>query len=113
MLAHLDKKKWPGTLASTIGIVFFGTPFRGSTALHPTKMVEAALTQHESYEIQPEVLRGLEQGTEYLKGLVGDFLRVWRSQPRKTKILCLYEQKASPISSIVGKGPRRIVRYDI
>jgi len=73
-------------------------------------MIAAALTQHKSYEVQPDMLHGLEPGTEWLKGLVDDFWRVWRSQHRRTKILCLYEQRASPLSSIVGDVPKRIVR---
>lgn len=72
-------------------------------------MLEAALKHHESYEVQPEILQGLEPGTEYLKGLVEDFLRVWRSQKARIKILCFYEQRSSPISDIVGGGPKRIV----
>jgi len=73
-------------------------------------MIEAALTQHKSYEVQPDMLHGLEPGTEWLKGLVDDYRRVWRSQLKRTKILCLYEQRASPLSSIVGDVPKRIVR---
>jgi hypothetical protein len=110
MIGHLDEKQWPGVFVSTVGIVFFGTPFRGSEALHPAKMIAAALTQHKSYEVQPDMLHGLEPGTEWLKGLVDDYRRVWRSQLKRTNILCLYEQRASPLSSIVGDGPPRIVR---
>ena len=89
--------------------MFFGTPFRGSQALYPKKMIEAALNQYKSYEIQPEILHSLEPGTEYLRGLVGDFLNIWRSQKPKFKILCFYDQRASPVSAIVGRGPIRIV----
>ena len=108
-VAHLDEKQWPGVFASTIGLVFFSTPFRGSQTLHPTKLIEAASAQHESYEVQPEILQGLEPGTEYLKGLVGDFLATWRSQPRKPMILCLYEQMASQVNRIISQVPTKLV----
>ena len=73
-------------------------------------MVEAALREYKPYEVQEEILRGLEPGTENLDGLVQDFLQIWQQQPQKTKILCFYEQRASPIGNIVG-GEKRIVSY--
>lgn len=112
MIGHFDEKQWPDVFVSTVGIVFFGTPFRGSKALHPTSMIAIALTQHKFYEVQPDMLHGLEPDTEWLKGLVDDYWRVWRSQLKRTKILCLYEQRASSLSSIVGDVLKRIVCGD-
>ena len=93
---------------STVGFVFFGTPFRGSEALHPRKMVEAALEKHQSYEVQEGILRDLQPGSENLDTLVTHFLNAWRSQPKKPGILCFYEQRVSPVGKIVG-GTERIV----
>lgn len=77
------------------------------------KMVEAALSQHESYAVLPEVMHGLEPGTEHLRLLVEDFLNIWRLRQKKIKILCFFEQKPSSISSIVGEGPKRRVGHNL
>lgn len=76
-------------------------------------MVQAALNKYESYEVQPEILHSLEPDTEYLSTLVADFLDIWRSQKSKFNMLCFFEQRASPISSIVGEGLKRIVRSNL
>ena len=95
-------------LQSIVGLVFFGTPFRGSKSLSQTEMLAAAYKEHHPDFVQPEVLNILEPGNEFLQELVKRFSKMRAKSPR-LDVACFFELKPSNVGAIVG-GQNRIVR---
>ncbi|CAG8983150.1 hypothetical protein HYALB_00014076 [Hymenoscyphus albidus] len=104
--AQYYKDEWPGIFESTTGLVFFGTPFRGSEGMKQSEMLEAAQREYNEDQIQTEVLRVLEPGNEFLQDLVDSFCKT-RSQANKARVTCFFEMKASNVGAVVG-GQGRI-----
>lgn len=107
--ARYNTDKWPGVFASTAGMIFFGTPFRGAEGMSQSEMLEAALTEYEPDQVQEEVLRILEPGNEFLQDLVGKFGET-RSQANKAPAACFFELKSSNVGAIVGGRARTVCR---
>jgi hypothetical protein len=100
--ARHDESEWPGIFASTTGLIFLGTPFRGAEGMSQVEMLAAAQREYQQDEIQPEVLKILEPGNEFLQEVVDQFGKT-RRQPNKAQVACFYELKSSNIGRIVGK----------
>jgi hypothetical protein len=87
------------------GLVFFGTPFRGSDGIKLSEMIEAAQREYDEDQIHPQILQILEPGNEFLDDLVDQFTRT-RSGLTASPIFCFYETKLSNVGGIVGGRPR-------
>ncbi|PSN70659.1 hypothetical protein BS50DRAFT_463049, partial [Corynespora cassiicola Philippines] len=48
--ARHSESEWPGVFASTTGLVFFGTPFRGAEGMSQVEMLAAARQEYEEDE---------------------------------------------------------------
>ncbi|KAF2804502.1 uncharacterized protein BDZ99DRAFT_363154, partial [Mytilinidion resinicola] len=48
--AEQYKSEWPGVFASTTGLIFFGTPFRGAEGMSQMEMLEAARREYHEDE---------------------------------------------------------------
>ena len=105
--ARQNESEWPGTFASTTGLIFFGTPFRGAEGMSQVEMLAAAQREYQQDEIQPEVLKILEPGNEFLQEVVDQFGRT-RKQANKAQVACFYELKKSNVGRIVGKSDREV-----
>ncbi|CAN9326784.1 unnamed protein product [Alternaria alternata] len=103
--ARHDESEWPGIFASTTGLIFLGTPFRGAEGMSQVEMLAAAQREYQQDEIQPEVLNILEPGNEFLQEVVDQFGRT-RRLANKTQVACFYELKPSNVGRIVGKTDR-------
>ncbi|KAG9657518.1 hypothetical protein KCV03_g10181, partial [Aureobasidium melanogenum] len=100
-----NQGKWPGVFTSTTGLVFFGTPFRGTEGMKQSEMVQAALSQY-SANVQGESLRILGPGDEFLQEVVDKFLET-RSRSHPARVACFYETKSSNVGAIVGGVARQ------
>jgi hypothetical protein len=105
--AQQDTKEWPGTFTSTTGLIFFGTPFRGAEGMSQVEMLAAAQQEYQQDEIQPEVLKILEPGNEFLQEVVDRFGKM-RRQAHKAQVACFYELKSSNVGRIVGNSDRTV-----
>lgn len=105
--ARHDKDEWPGIFDSTTGLLFFGTPFRGAKGMSQMDMLEAARREYHDDELQPEVLKILEPGNEFLQEVVDQFGKT-RRQAHKAEVACFYELKPSNVGKIVGKKDRTV-----
>jgi hypothetical protein len=95
--------------ASTTGLIFFGTPFRGAEGMSQVEMLAAAQREYQEDDIQPEVLKILEPGNEFLQEVVDQFGKI-RAQAlaNKAQVACFYELGASNVGKIVGKTDRTV-----
>jgi hypothetical protein len=73
------------------------------------EMLAAAQREYQQDEIQPEVLKILEPGNEFLQEVVDQFGRT-RRLANKTQVACFYELKPSNVGRIVGKTDRTVGR---
>jgi hypothetical protein len=105
--AKEDENEWPGIFVSTTGLVFFGTPFRGAEGMGQSEMLAAAWREYDPDQVQPEVLKILEPGNEFLQDLVDQFGKT-RKAPHKAHVACFYKLKSSNVGAIVGKQERTV-----
>ncbi|KAL8725863.1 MAG: hypothetical protein Q9166_007084 [cf. Caloplaca sp. 2 TL-2023] len=96
--------KWPGIYKSTIGILFFGTPFRGAGGLNQSEMLLAIQSQYDDDQIQGSSLNILAPGNETLMDLMELFFET-RQDKNMTHVACFFEQKPSNVGAIY-KGSR-------
>ncbi|KAL8284817.1 hypothetical protein RB597_002069 [Gaeumannomyces tritici] len=103
--ANMEPKRWPGTYDSTVGLVFLGTPFRGThdSLSQGEVLLRAWQLFAAERPVYSENLGILRAGGEPLIDLVDTYLRVARKSPMMPRVACFYEQKASEIGRILGK----------
>jgi hypothetical protein len=70
-------------------------------------MLEAARREYQEDEVQPEVLKILGPGNEFLQEVVDQFGES-RKQANKAQVACFYELKSSNVGKIVGKKKRTV-----
>lgn len=99
MDARRNEDEWPKIFTSTAGLVFFGTPFRGAEGTSQVEMLEAARREYKEDEVQPEVLKILEPGKEFLHEVVDQFDES-RKQVNKAQVACFYELKSSNVGKM-------------
>ena len=105
--ARHDESEWPGVFASTTGLIFFGTPFRGAEGMSQVEMLAAAQREYEQDEIQVDTLAILQPGNEFLQEVVDQFGKT-RGLANKAQVTCFYELKSSNVGGIVGKFDRTV-----
>jgi hypothetical protein len=71
------------------------------------EMLVAAQSEYSQDEIQPEVLKILEPGNEFLQDVVDQFGKT-RRQAHKMQVACFYALKSSNVGRIVGKSDRTV-----
>ena len=104
MDAKRSYDKWPGTYKSTVGVLFFGTPFRGAGGLNLAEILQAIQSQYVDDQIQASNLNILVPGNETLLDLLDLFFET-RQEKNPTRIACFFEEKPSNIGAIYH-GPR-------
>lgn len=108
-MAYMEHVNYGDILDSTIGIVFMGTPHRGSDlaswGLMATNLVNAASL---GMGINKELLKTLKADSEMLAGISTQF--VHRATPLKIRTFT-EQQVERPLTTLVRKSPsiRRFV----
>lgn len=105
--ARQNESEWPGLFKSTTGLIFFGTPFRGAEGMSQIELLAAAQREYQQDEIQPEVLKILEPGNEFLQEVVDQFRKMQRVA-NKAQVACFCELKSSNVGRIVGKTDQTV-----
>ncbi|KAK0741192.1 hypothetical protein B0T18DRAFT_419659 [Schizothecium vesticola] len=101
--AHMERKRWPGIYDSTVGLVFLGTPFRGTHgSLSQGEILIRAQELFTGSPVYGENLGILQAGGEPLTDLVDTYFRIARQSPMP-RVACFYEQRASEVGRILGK----------
>ena len=103
--AHLFRSTWPYLYDATVGLLFFGTPFRGTGTLTITKIVELAEQEFGQDQVLEKALRTSEQDDEALTSLVEQYQHIAR-ETVGPKVACFYEQRPTNVAKIVNKEVR-------
>ncbi|KAI8213553.1 hypothetical protein K4K52_004602 [Colletotrichum sp. SAR 10_76] len=100
-LAQTLTSDYPGISASTSGIVFMGTPHRGTgSALHSQGKIYQAVVRAQC-ETQGNILEVLEENNETLVDVVDEFTRLVHVATPKVEIVCFFEQMSTSVGKIV------------
>jgi hypothetical protein len=106
--ACIEKNCWPGIYNSTVGLVFLGTPFRGThDVLSQGQILQVAEECFTDRPIHRENLKILRAGDESLSDLVDDYLHFAR-QSAMPLVACFFEQRASNAGALVGKSSAEV-----
>lgn len=112
------RTKYPGIFDSSVGVVFLGTPHRGSDSF--TR--ESALLKHiaassdMSKHLDTNILEAMTSTYGDLLDVADDFINFCaEGGPR---IACFYEQRSSRIGKIIGKNEITVIicynsRYNV
>lgn len=102
-------KKYAYLLKSTIGVVFLGTPLRGTPTASIAQLV-ALIRGFMGKETSDTVLQSLKNESSGLDTLVHDFskLAIGLAKADSFQIRCFYETRASQIANVLS---RQIARY--
>jgi hypothetical protein len=109
-LAKGNTHDYPGIADSTAGILFLGTPHRGTgEALHSQGRVYQAVVRAQ-YETQEHILQTLEPGNDTLVDVVNTFTRSVNVILPKIEIFCFYEQKPTAVGRVVEDNDIKVGR---
>ncbi|KAI0413476.1 hypothetical protein F5X98DRAFT_390791 [Xylaria grammica] len=100
-----NRAEWLDPFGHTVGLVFFGTPFRGRRGLSLQQMVEAIAQSNPDIDIYPETMALSVEENPYLDDLVNRFTTARLKYP--IPIWCFYETEPSPVSRVLGNGDLR------
>jgi hypothetical protein len=111
--ACIEKNRWSGIHESTVGLVFLGTPFRGThDALSQGQILQVAEEYFTDRPVHGENLKILRAGDESLSDLVDDYLRCARESAMPI-VACFFEQRASNVGALVGKTSAEVSRVEV
>ena len=110
-----NPEQWSNPFASTAGIVFLGTPFRGRPGMLLSDMVRTIKEAHPDYQVWPESMEFSVPGNPFLTENVERFLEA-RVRRALIPIWCFYENSPSPIGKVLQSNDpmeaERRVRFD-
>lgn len=99
-------KLWsePEILDSSVGVIFLGTPHRGTKSFGSQSALLAAIAaQSELHEnMEAGVLEALNSESGGLLGVSEDFARL--SAREKLQITCFFEQRQSNLGKMIGRS---------
>ena len=106
--AKHHSERWTGIFESTIGLVFLGTPHRGTGHITSTGMKETLNERHAHVEdyslaIEDSVLETLLSQSPMLDDVRREFVDTWIASHGRNGLVCFYEQKATIVGKIIGQ----------
>jgi hypothetical protein len=105
-LAKANGGHYKDIATSTTGIVFMGTPHRGTGSITSQTLlytVIAAEVEREDY-----VLRSLSGDNETLVDVVSEFAVLANDDTVRLNIMCFFEQKSTAVGRIVGDASMKV-----
>ena len=103
-MAKLLEHTWLGILDSTTGVVFMGTPHRGTGAITSKGLVYAAIASNPFLQVDNTVLRALEAGNDVLMDVFGEFMFICNSRKAGMSLCCFFEQRSSAVGKVIGNS---------
>ncbi|CAH0045530.1 unnamed protein product [Clonostachys solani] len=102
-LAKMRQGKYPGVFDSSIGVVFLGTPHRGSRSFTPESALLAAIAASSdlSKHLETNVLDTMTSDTGSLLDVSDDFITLCIDGG--PKISCFFEQRSSKLGKVIGR----------
>ena len=102
VMARLEEYDLPGIFKSTSGILFLGTPHRGTGKITSQSMMYSIIAQDPQCPIEPAVLESLKSESDVLIDVRNDFMKLCTREEVAISIVCFFEQKSTNVGSIIG-----------
>ncbi|KAK2606568.1 hypothetical protein N8I77_005309 [Diaporthe amygdali] len=102
----------PGIYDSVTGILFFGTPHRGSDMAHSPSLEDLyKLIACQKLEVQDDLLKTITQDNSMLFDTVHDFTRDLGTRSPSPKLFCFFEERKTAVGRIAGleNTPRELM----
>lgn len=96
-------EEWLNPFASTIGVIFLGTPFRGRGGMSQSDMVKRALVNLSEDQVHGKTLDLAVPDNEYLRQTVELFMET-RHTSNPIPLWCLFETMPSNQAALFGTG---------
>jgi hypothetical protein len=102
-LAKMRQNAYPGVFDSSVGVVFLGTPQRGTKSFTKESALLAAIAASSdlSQNLETGVLGSMTSESGDLLDMADDFITLCTDGG--PMITCFYEQRASKLGKIVGR----------
>lgn len=98
MHAKLHEEDYPLIVKSLGGVIFLGTPHKGSQSQSKASLI-ATIASALQYGEQSSLLRVVEKDSEMLADLLHDFTRIANIQ--SIPLFCFFEQHKSDIAQVL------------
>jgi hypothetical protein len=98
LCAKLHEKDYPDIIKSVAGVVFLGTPHRGSNS-QPKASLIATIASAVHCGVQSSLLKAVEKDSEMLADLLQDFTRT--ANIESIPLFCFFEQYKSDIGKVL------------
>ena len=87
----------------TTGVVFLGTPHRGTGSITSKGLLYAAIASDPSVRTDDNVLKALENGNDVLMDTLNDFISLCNAPVVAMSLCCFFEQQVTRVGKIIGK----------
>lgn len=103
-------EKYPGIFDSSVGVVFLGTPHRGSRSFTRESALLAAIAASSdlSQHLESELLNTMTSDTGTLLDVADDFITLCTDGG--PMISCFFEQRSSLIGKVIGRADINVSR---
>jgi hypothetical protein len=105
-LSKASSSNYKDIAASTTGIVFMGTPHRGTGSITSQTLLYTVIAAE--VETEDYVLRNLSGDNETLVDVVSEFAELANAATARPKIVCFFEKKSTAVGRIVGDASMKV-----
>lgn len=111
--ARIEWRRWPGIYDSASGLVFLGTPFRGTNdTLSQGEILQYAQEHFTNGPVYGDNLEIIRSVGEQLGDLLEIYFRIAR-QHEMPRMACFFEQIPSQVGRILGPGVGEVLSIHI
>ena len=101
-MAKLLEHTWPAIFASVTGVVFMGTPHRGTGSITSSGLLYAAIASDPSLRVDGTVLKALEYGNDVLMDVLDEFICLCNALTPGMSLCCFFEQRRTCVGRVIG-----------
>ena len=101
-MAKLLEHIWPNIINSVTGVVFMGTPHRGTGSITSNGLLYAAIASDPSLRVDGTVLKALEYGNDVLMDVLNEFISMCNEPSLAISLCCFFEQRPTSVGRVIG-----------
>ena len=101
-MAKLLEHTWPNIIESVTGVVFMGTPHRGTGSITSKGLLYAAIASDPTLRVDGTVLKALEYGNDVLMDVLNEFISICNAPTIAMSICCFFEQRPTSVGRVIG-----------
>ena len=107
-IAKLLDYRYPKVFDSAAGVLFMGTPHRGTGSITSSGLFYTLVASNPDLPIDRTVLKTLEYGNELATAVFDEFVSICNSPEVKISLCCLYEQHETEVGRVIGNNSLKV-----